>query len=334
MTSPGVVRVLRGDVVESSHQVHVVAIQRDRRRVAIGEAERWTYYRSASKPFQALALVEDRVLEAFGLGSEELALACASHSSEAEHLRLARGMLEAIGVGEDELACGGHWPLRESAAIRFLEEGRVPGPVDSNCSGKHAGMLGLARVHGWGVEGYERPEHPVQERMRQITSAWTGMQSSRLREGVDGCGVVCFAVPLARMAGSFAQLAQEARAGGAAAEVCRAMMQHPFLVAGTDRLCTDLMAAAPGIVAKVGAEGVYGVAIPEEGLGLAIKVEDGGWRAVDAALASVLSRMGLLTEAAGRELRGYLEPAVRNTRGEVVGSLEVEWPDRVFGASS
>jgi L-asparaginase II len=112
------------------------------------------------------------------------------------------------------------------------------------------------------------------------------------------------------------------------------MMQHPFLVAGTDRLCTDLMAAAPGIVAKVGAEGVYGVAIPEEGLGLAIKVEDGGWRAVDAALASVLSRMGLLTEAAGRELRGYLEPAVRNTRGEVVGSLEVEWPDRVFGASS
>jgi L-asparaginase II len=313
-------------VVESAHRFHAVVVRGGRRIVELGDGDRWTFYRSASKPFQALPLVEDGVLDAFGFGVEELALACASHSGETEHVRLARRMLERMGLTEEALACGGHWPLREAAAIRFLAEGRAPGPLDSNCSGKHAGMLGLARVHGWPLGGYERADHPVQERMRQVTSAWTGVRASDLREGVDGCGVVCFAVPLGTMAESFARLAREARAGGAAREVCGAMMRHPFLVAGTDRLCTDLMTAAPGIVAKVGAEGVYGVSIPEEDMGLAIKVEDGGWRAVDAALVSLLSRLGLLDDGARRGLAGYLEPSILNTRGARVGRLEVDWP--------
>ncbi len=298
--------------------------------VQAGETERLTYYRSASKPFQALPLVQDGILDAFGLGTEELALACASHSSEAGHLKVVRRMLAAIGAGEEALACGGHWPLQESAAMRFLHEGRRPGAVDSNCSGKHAGMLSLAKFHGWSLDGYQYTDHPVQERMRQVTSEWTGVAPSRLREGVDGCGVVCFAVPLGTMANSFARLADEARSGGAAATVCHAMMDHPFLVAGTGRLCTDLMAAAPGIVAKVGAEGVYGVSIPAEGLGLAIKVEDGGWRAVDAALVSTLDHLGLLSDPARRALSGYLEPLVRNTLGDVVGRLEVDWPPAAF----
>lgn len=327
MTVPAVVRVVRGEVLESSHRVHIAAVRRGRLAIQVGSTDRWTYYRSASKPFQALPLVEDGVLDAFGFGMEELALACASHSSEARHVALARRMLTAIGIGEEALACGGHWPLLEAAAIRFSKEGRPPGPVDSNCSGKHVGMLSLAKHHGWSLDGYESSDHPVQERMRQVTSQWTGVEASQLREGVDGCGVVCFAVPLETMAGSFARLAEEARAGGAAAAVCDAMMAHPFLVAGTDRLCTDLMAAAPGIVAKVGAEGVYGVSVLEEGLGLAIKVEDGGWRAVDAALMSTLDRLGLLSDSARGALSGYLEPVLRNTRGETVGSLVVDWPD-------
>lgn len=330
VTSPAVVRVIRGEVVESSHRVHVAGIRRGRAAIQVGDTGRWTYYRSASKPFQAIPLVEDGVVDAFGFGSEELALACASHSSEARHVSVARRMLAAVGVGEEALACGGHWPLQESAAIRLLREGRIPGAVDSNCSGKHAGMLGLAKLHGWSLDGYSCSDHPVQERMRQVTAQWTGVEASRLMEGVDGCGVVCFAVPLTTMAASFARLAEEARLGGAAAAVCEAMMAHPFLVAGTDRLCTDLMAAAPGIVAKVGAEGVYGVSIPEDGLGLAIKVEDGGWRAVDAALVSTLDRLGLLSEPAQGALSGYLDPVIRNTRGEVAGRLEVEWPARAF----
>lgn len=334
MSPVGVVRVLRGDVLESTHRFHAVVVRGGRRVAEVGEADRWTYYRSASKPFQALPLVDDGVVDAFSFGTEELALACASHSGEPEHVRVARGMLDRMGLTEDALACGGHWPLREAAAIRFLERGRAPGPLDSNCSGKHAGMLGLARIHGWSLEGYERAEHPVQDRMRRVTSAWTGLPVAELREGVDGCGVVCFAVPLGVMAESFARLARGAREGGAARVVCDAMMRHPFLVAGTDRLCTDLMTAAPGIVAKVGAEGVYGVSIPEEDMGLAIKVEDGGWRAVDAALVSLLSRLGLLDDGARRALAGYLEPTLSNTRGARVGRLEVAWPSGGVGAAS
>jgi L-asparaginase II len=329
-----VVRVLRAGVVESTHAFHAVVVLRGRSVLGVGNVERWTFYRSASKPFQALPLVEDGVVEAFGFGTEELALACASHSGEAEHGRVARGMLARLGLPEEALACGGHWPLKEGAAIRFLEGGRRPGPIDSNCSGKHAGMLGLARFHGWDVKGYERAEHPVQQRMRRVTSEWTGMGEDELRVGVDGCGVVCFAVPLRVMAESFARLAEAARTGGAARQVCGAMMGHPFLVAGTDRLCSDLMAAVPGIVAKVGAEGVYGVSIPEEGMGLAIKVEDGGWRAVDAALVSLLDGLDLLGERGRRALQRYLEPSVSNTRGELVGRLEVEWPRGGFGMGS
>lgn len=330
----GAVRVLRGGVVESSHIVHAAAVRRGRLVLGIGDVERWTFYRSASKPFQALPLVEDGVLDAFGFGTEELALACASHSGEPEHVRVARGMLERLGLPEEALACGGHWPLKASAALRFLDEGRRPGPIDSNCSGKHAGMLGLARFHGWDIQGYQRSDHPVQDRMRRVTSTWTGLARGDLREGVDGCGVVCFAVPLRVMAESFARLAEAARVGGAAGHVCGAMMRHPYLVAGTDRLCSDLMAAAPGIVAKVGAEGVYGVSIPDEGLGVAIKVEDGGWRAVDAALVSLLVGLGCLDERGRRELHRYLEPSVSNTRGESVGRLEVEWASASGGRAS
>ena len=318
------VRVLRGGVLESSHAVHAVVVDGERPVLTLGDAGRWTFYRSAAKPFQALPLVEDGVLEAVGFGSRELALACASHSSEPRHLEVATAMRDTLGVCDDDLACGGHWPLLEAAALRFLEGGRAPGRLDSNCSGKHLGMLALALHHGWDISGYHESTHPVQARMRRETARWSGVPEGHLLEAVDGCGVVCFAVPLVEMARSFGRFAGAARSGGGAREVCRAMTAHPELVAGTGRLCTDLMAAVPGIVAKVGAEGVYGALIPEMGLGLAIKVEDGGWRAVDAVLVALLDHLGLLTGEARRALAGYLEPTLLNTRREAVGTLEVE----------
>ena len=318
------VRVIRGGVLESSHAVHAVVVERERPVLTLGDAGRWTFYRSAAKPFQALPLVEDGVFEALGFGRRELALACGSHSAEPRHLEVATAMRDTLGVSDDDLACGGHWPLQEAAALRFLERGRAPGRLDSNCSGKHLGMLALALHHGWTIAGYHEPSHPVQIRMRRETSRWSGVPDEGLREAVDGCGVVCFAVPLVEMARSFARFAGAARHEGGPGEVCRAMTAHPDLVAGTGRLCTDLMSAAPGIVAKVGAEGVYGALVPEAGLGLAIKVEDGGWRAVDAVLVALLEHLGLLTGEARGALAGYLEPILLNTRGDAVGTLEVD----------
>jgi L-asparaginase II len=185
-------------------------------------------------------------------------------------------------------------------------------------------MLALALHHGWDIAGYHEPDHPVQARMRRETVRWSGVPEGELLEAVDGCGVVCFAVPLVEMARSFARFADAARSGGGPGEVCRAMTTHPELVAGSGRLCTDLMTAVPGIVAKVGAEGVYGALVPDAGLGLAIKVEDGGWRAVDAVLVALLHHLGFLSREARKALTAYLEPVLLNTRREVVGTLEVD----------
>lgn len=317
------VLVDRGGVVESRHAVHWVVRREGRTLGAAGDPARVTFARSAAKPFQALPLVEDGVWERLGLGGAELAVACASHNSEPEHMAAVQAILAAAGVGEEALACGGHWPLLPSVALRFAAEGRRPRSVESNCSGKHAGMLALARHHGWSTEGYHRRGHPVQERMTEEMARWTGVTSAAMGLGTDGCGVVCHAVPLAALADAYADLGRASTAGGGPAAVVEAMTTHPFLVAGTDRLDTALMASVPGTVAKVGAEGVYGAAVPALGLGIAVKVEDGHRRAADPVLLQVLGRFGVLPEVLPGELEPFLAPAVTNTRGEVVGRIRV-----------
>jgi L-asparaginase II len=321
---PGTVEVRRGGRVESRHRVHVAVVGEDGERVAsVGDMAFPTGYRSAAKPLQALPLVEDGVVAALGLTDDELALCCSSHNSEPLHVETARRILARAGLGEDALACGGHPPLRAQEGERLAREGVRPGPIHNNCSGKHAGMLALAVHHGWPTEGYQRPEHPVQRRMLAEIARWTGLGEDEVETGGDGCGVVCFRVPLAAMALSLARFAGAAGRGRPAAAVVRAMTRHPWMVAGTGRLCTDLMAATGGSVfAKTGAEGVYVAGVPERGWGVALKVEDGARRAADVALVAALDAVGLLEPAAVEALAAYRSPEVRDTRGEVVGGLE------------
>jgi len=320
------VEVRRGGALESVHRVHVSVVGAGGAEARAGDTSLITFYRSAAKPFQALPLVEDGVLEHFGLGEEELALCCASHNSEARHLEVAAGILEKAGHSSGALECGGHWPLRDAVARSFMKEGRTPGPLESNCSGKHAGMLALAAFHGWSAEGYSRRGHPVQERMAVEMARWTDLAPEDLVTGVDGCGVVCFAVPLEVMAASFSRFAMAASAGEGAGVVARAMLAHPFMVAGTGRLCSDLMATGAGVVAKIGAEGVYGAFHPPSGTGVALKVEDGALRAAEPALVAVLDALGLLPPEALQALERYRRPVVRNTLGEVVGELVARIP--------
>jgi L-asparaginase II len=332
---PGRVEVLRGGWVESAHRVHlVVADATGRVRAAVGDPEHPASFRSAAKPLQALPLVEDGVLEHFGLDSRALALACASHNSEPRHVQIARDMLDRLQLDETALACGGHPPLRAEEATRIAREGRFPRPLESNCSGKHAGMLALAAFHGWALEGYHREEHPVQRRMRAEVARWTGVAPESLDTAVDGCGVVCFRVPLRAMAAAYARFGSAAADGAGPAVVVDAMTGHPELVAGSGRLDTAAMRAGGGrLVVKVGAEGVYAAAVPRMGLGLALKVEDGAWRAADAALVHALDQLGWPggpgARAEGPEggasdadpLDPYRCPDIRNTRGDVVGRV-------------
>ncbi len=329
--APRGVLYVRGGLVESVHAVHAAVVDADGHVVGrVGDPRRVTFYRSAAKPIQALPLVEDGVAERFDLTGEELALCCASHGAEPGHVKTAARILEKLGLGEEDLECGPHLPLREEEAHRLLRERGRPGRLHNNCSGKHAGMLALALHHGWETKGYTRPEHPVQRRMLEEVSRWSGLDAAEIGTGTDGCGVVAFAVPLDRMAYSFARFAAEARDRATApGRIVDAMAAHPWHVAGTGRLCTALMEeAGEALFAKTGAEGVYCAGLPGRGLGVALKVADGARRASGVALVRILDALDALPPGSDGRLERFRRPPVRNTLdeqvGELVASFEVE----------
>jgi len=320
-----VIESTRSGFVESVHHVSVAVVDEKGALVAsAGEPERLFMWRSAAKPFQALPLVRDGAADRFGFGPRELALSCASHSSEPVHREVCAGMLKAAGCEESQLACGPHTPLSQAVADEMVRQGTPFTPRWSNCSGKHAGMLALAKHRGWALEGYERAGHPVQERILDEVAQWTGVPRGELGQAVDGCTAVCFGLPLTAMALSYARFGVSELE--AARRLREAMWAHPELVAGTGRLCTELMTVARGVVlAKVGAEGIYSAAVPALGLGVALKVEDGDMRCSPPALLEVLRQV--LERSGGRVavptqgLAHHVEPVQRNTRGAVTGSL-------------
>ncbi len=295
------VEQLRGDLVEAVHDVHAAVLDARGRLVArAGDPDLVTFWRSAAKPIQALPLVEDGVADRFAFTSEELALVCASHSSEPGQVARVRELLGKIGCGERDLLCGPHPPLSEQVARDYATRGVRLTAVYSNCSGKHAGMLALARHHGWPTEFYTRPDHPVQQRCLREVSRWTDVPVAAIRTATDGCGVVCFGIALRAMALAYARLAiadfglriADSKGGGSIrnpqSAIVQSMMRHPDLIAGEGRPCTELMHAHPGrVVVKVGAEGVYCALLPRDGLGVAIKVADGHALASALALAAV-----------------------------------------------
>ena len=230
-----------------------------------------------------------------------------------------------IGVKESDLVCGPHRPLAKEAGVRrrdgTLQEVELapPSRVASNCSGKHTGMLALAKYHGWSPQGYALADHPVQQRCGAAIAEWFDLDMASLRTTLDGCGVVSWAVPLRAMALGYARAS---RATGPMASIVSAMTTHPGLVAGVRRTCTALMKAYPGrILAKLGAAGVYGAALLEEGLGIAIKVLDGNLMASGVALMAVLDALGLAPTPSSH-LADYASPVMANTNGDVVGRYE------------
>jgi L-asparaginase II len=318
------VEAWRGALVESRHRVSLaVSDGSGRLRCWSGDAALPVYARSAIKPLQALPLVEDEVVNRLGVTAGELALACGSHGGEPRHVEAARSLLRKAGAGEDALACGPHAPMNEAAARELRLRGGIPGRIHNNCSGKHAGMLALARVSGWNPAGYHESDHPVQQRMQHELTRWSGVAAEDLTQGVDGCGVVTFGLELERLAVAFARFAAASRRGDAGpAAIVAAMTGNPEMVAGTGRLCTALMRATGGrIFAKVGAEGVYCAGVPGAELGIALKVEDGSRRAAEPALIAILQHLGLLTDEESAELDDHAAPAILNTRGERVGML-------------
>ena len=314
----------RGGVMESHHAVHTVVVRHDGTVLASARDPRLsTFWRSCAKPFQVMPLLEGGGFDQVGWDDDELALACASHGGEPEHVSLAQSMLHDIGLEEGDLACGPHEPLSARGARIVRDAGGRCTRLHNNCSGKHAAMLAAARMHGAPTAGYERAGHAVQEACTAAVSVWTGIPAASLTLAVDGCGVVVHALPLEQMARSYARLAHAAAAGHEVpSRIVRAVRAHPFLLGGTDRFDTQVLESTGGrVLAKVGAEGVHTVALLDAGIGFALKVEDGALRAQHTAVVRLLQLLGAVGDPVPEPLAEYLVRPLRNTRGEVVGDV-------------
>jgi L-asparaginase II len=318
------VAVTRGEGTESEHRVHAAVVGEGDELIGAGrDPDAFTYWRSCAKPFQIIPFLSSGGFDELGWGDEQLAVSCASHGGEPEHVAIVEQMLRDLGLEEGDLACGPHDPSSQRGAKIVRESGGRPTRLHNNCSGKHSAMLAMAHKKGWPTRGYERREHNVQRTILHEISLWTGVPCGKITQAVDGCGVVVFGMTLERMARAYSRFAVAAARGEEIPQrVVNAMTQHPFLIGGTDRFDSTLIAETDGrVVSKVGAEGVHCALLPERGIGVAIKVEDGAQRAQVPALLRLLQEIDALPDPLPPKLAEWMHKRVKNTRGECVGEV-------------
>lgn len=327
MNDPILVEVTRGKSVESRHRGAYVACDAYGRVVVeAGDIDRPVFPRSAVKAIQALPFLESGAADAFGFTNREIAMACASHNGEEAHVAAARAMLEAAGIGEDALECGAHWSSDETTFLSQSRSMDAPGAIHNNCSGKHASFLCACRHAGLELKGYVKAGHEYQRMIAATMTEVTGVEHDERNMGIDGCAIPTYAVPLRALAQGFARMATgQGIAQGraiAAHRALRACMAEPFYVAGSRRFDTRLMQEADGrIFVKVGAEGVFCAAVPELGIGIALKCEDGAPRAAEAMIASVLAKVLPANDPFHETLAGFRISPVLNRNGEQVGEI-------------
>ena len=325
MSNPVLVEMVRGPLVESRHCGVVAVVDAEgKTALALGDLVRPVFPRSAIKGLQALPLVELGAAERYRLDEEELALACASHGGEPEHIATVQRMLARAGFDAAALRCGAHWPLHQPSAQQLARSGQAASAVHNNCSGKHAGFLCVARAIGVEHQNYIEPTHPVQRQVRETIESLTGARLDNY--AVDGCSVPTWAISLHALARGFARFGTghglEPERAKAAARLRQACAVKPWHVAGTGRFCTELMqSAGPLVFVKTGAEGMFCGALPREGLGIAVKCDDGAGRAAEVIMAAMIARFAGWNGAARAVLERFVRPSLRNWNGIAVGEL-------------
>jgi L-asparaginase II len=331
MLAEPIANVIRGETVESVHCGHLCIIDGDGTTIAaLGDPSTVTFFRSAAKPFQAVPFITSGAADAFEFTEEEIALACASHSGEPQHLRIVGQMLDKAGLSVDDLKCGSHAPFNETESRRLTAAGYKPTQHHNNCSGKHAAMLAFAKHIGASLHDYDSPGNRIQKRILKCISDFTEVPENEIALGIDGCALPNFAMPVAAMAKSFMNLISPTDFPEATQAACKrivnAMMNHPELIGGSERLDTMLMRVCPGkLISKVGADGVWLCGIlPSEkyptGLGIALKVADGDdYRARPVVAVEILRQLGILSDDHLPELSPM---PIKNRRGDIVGCVE------------
>jgi L-asparaginase II len=330
-TSEIIARIWRGPLIESQHYGHIAAVNHHGKILhQLGNPQFLTFARSAAKLLQALPIIESGAADHFGFSEDEIALLCASHNGEFKHVLAASSILSKLGLSPEHLQCGTHEPLHLPTTLWMRANRIPPTSLHNNCSGKHAGMLALAVHSKLPHEHYWQLDHPVQQQMLQTVSDMTGVSRTAVRLGVDGCGVPVFGMNMDRLAFAFARLGHSEGLSEHRASACnrilKAIRNNPFYLAGSDRFDTRLIEVTQGrIIGKMGAEGIFALTVPEKGLGVAVKIEDGNERALYPAVVEALLQLGVLSEKESEALASFRFPDLHNWQGTEVGRIRPDF---------
>ncbi len=318
LANPILAEITRGQTVESVHRgAFAIANANGEIVQQKGNITHPIFPRSSVKAFQCVPLIESGAADRFGFTDEDIALACSSHNGEAEHVRVAASMLAKVGLDESAYECGNQWPDRMDDKSTLIKASQGPRAIHNNCSGKHAGMLALAKHLGAPLQDYVKREHPVQQAVADALDRYCDADTSNADWGIDGCSVPTWAMPLEKLAKGFAKLLASGNSTGV--RIVNAARAHPFLIAGTNKFDSKIMQAVPRLFIKVGAEGVYCGAIPHAGLGFALKIDDGAVRGAEVAIANVLQALDCWTAEEKSAIAGFTHSTMKNWRKLEVG---------------
>jgi L-asparaginase II len=319
------VEVTRGDFIESVHRGHIVVTDESGAILFhLGDPFFNLCLRSCAKPLQALQVISAGAADRYRLTPAELAVMCGSLNGQDYQVETIRSILDKIGAGEGHLKCGIHQPSHRHTAQKLKETGNAATPLHNNCAGKHAAMLTLCAHHGWPFDDYISMKHPVQCLIRDTIASLSGVPAQEIGTGIDGCGVPVFFLPLAGLARAYARLTSVSDPG--ISRLMDAVLSHPEMIAGDERVCTDIMRALEKkVFAKTGAEGGYALSLMEKGWGVAIKIEDGSGRALSPAVIEALRQLGVVTGDELMRLQPYHRTPIYNHRKEIVGEVRARF---------
>lgn len=329
-TNPILVNHTRGGIVESFHRGVVCVVDKEGNITSsLGDIQQVCYPRSALKLFQHIPLITSGAFDHFGFTLKELALMCGSHNGEAMHVETARSILAKIGMGEEHLGCGAQQPTHKKDFVALIKAHQEPGAIHNNCSGKHSGFLAWCKFHNASTEDYLSVEHPLHREIKRFTALFHEMDEKDLVTGLDGCSAPIFAMPVLNQAIAYKNLLFPEKffddnITRACALIREAVTTYPEMVAGTKRYCTDLMNVSKGkVIGKTGADGVYSMAIPQKGLGICIKIDDGRMGPQYNVAQQILETLGIFSDEEKNELKTYLVNENKNFAGNTTGQTLV-----------
>ncbi|WP_027307946.1 asparaginase [Caloramator sp. ALD01] len=321
------VEVTRGPLVECVHRGDAVVVDKTGKVLAYsGDAYKLTYIRSAAKPIQTMNVILSGAADRFNFNDKEIAIMCASHYGEEFHINTLNEMLKKINIKKEALLCGETYSINQAYRHKQLKENHSITTLNSDCSGKHIGVVATCLHKGYGLIDYNTKEHPVQKDTLEVVAKVCDINKDKIIIGVDGCSVPVFGMPIYNMALGYARMVtgyglnEEYKAS--AERVYNSMVAHPEMVAGTNGFCTELIKAAGGkLIGKLGAEAVYCIGIKDLGIGIAVKIEDGNYRALYPAVMKILEDLKILNYNEINRLLNFKNPPNLNNKGVKVGEL-------------